>query len=119
MDIVFIRGLVVETIVGVHDWEKRAPRPVVLDIDMGSDCAHAAASDRIVDALDYDAVTRRLTRFVSQGRFELVETLAEGCVAILHDELAIPWVRLSVHKPGALGEGVDVGVVIERGVRGD
>ncbi len=31
MDIVFIRGLVIETIVGIHDWEKHTPRPVVVN----------------------------------------------------------------------------------------
>jgi len=115
MDIVFIRGLTVQTIVGVHDWERHTPRPVVLDLEMGSDVARGAATDRIADALDYDAITRRLTRFVSESRFELIETLAEGCAAILIEEFDVPWVRLVLHKPGAVGEGVDVGVAIERG----
>jgi 7,8-dihydroneopterin aldolase/epimerase/oxygenase len=35
----------------------------------------------------------------------------------MRDEFGIPWLRLSLNKPGAVGEGVDVGVVIERGVR--
>lgn len=115
MDRVFIRNLRIETTIGIHDWEKRIRRPVVLDLEMGSDTARAAATDRIDDALDYEAVTRRLTQFVSQSRFELVETLAERCATILTVEFRIPWVRLSVRKPGAVGEGVDVGVVIERG----
>jgi len=46
-----------------------------------------------------------------------VETLAERCAAILMDDFGIRWVRLSLSKPGAIGEGVDVGVVIERGDR--
>lgn len=117
MDKVFIRGLVIETIVGVHAWEKHSPRPVVLDIEMASDCARAAASDRIADALDYDAVTQRLRRFVADSRFELIETLAEGCADILREEIGIPWIRLTLHKPGALGEGIDVGVTLERGAR--
>ncbi len=119
MDIVFIRGLVIETIVGIHDWEKHTPRPVVLDIEMGSDCARAAASDRLADALDYDAITRRLTEFVSGSRFGLVETLAERCASILRNEFQVPWVRLTLNKPGAVGAGVDVGVAIERGARHD
>ncbi len=57
MDIVFIRGLRLETIIGIHDWEKRLRRPVVLDLEMASNIARAAATDRIEDALDYDAVT--------------------------------------------------------------
>ncbi|MGE5152991.1 MAG: dihydroneopterin aldolase [Bdellovibrio bacteriovorus] len=115
MDIVFIRGLTIETIVGVHEWERHTPRPVVLDLELASDVARGAASDQIADALDYDAITRRLTRFVGESRFELIETLAEGCATLLREELGVPWVRLVLHKPGAVGAGVDVGVVIERG----
>lgn len=117
MDSVFIRGLHLQTIVGVHPWERTAPRTVILDLELGADCARAAATDAIADALDYDAVARRLTRFVGESRFALVETLAEGCATVLRDEMGIPWVRLSLNKPGAIGEGVDVGVVIERGSR--
>ena len=116
-DIVFIRGLPIETIIGIHDWEKRIRRPVVLDLELGSDTRRAAATDRIADALDYDAVTRRLIQFVGESRFELVETLAEHCAAILQDEFGCPWVRLCLNKPGAVGAGVDVGVIIERGSR--
>ncbi|MCG6896430.1 MAG: dihydroneopterin aldolase [Thiocapsa sp.] len=117
MDIVFIRGLRIETTIGIHDWEKRIRRPIDLDLEMRSDVARGAATDRIEDALDYEVITRRLTRFVSESRFELVETLAERCAAILMDDFGIRWVRLSLSKPGAIGEGVDVGVVIERGDR--
>ena len=56
MDIVFIRGLQIETRIGIHEWEKQRPRPVVLDLELASDIARAAASDRIEDALDYDAI---------------------------------------------------------------
>lgn len=117
MDIVFIRGLRLSTVVGVHPWEREAPRTVVLDLELGADCARAAATDAIADAVDYDAVARRLTQFCADSRFELIETLAEGCASILIQELGIPWVRLSLDKPGAIGEGIDVGVVIERGSR--
>jgi len=116
-DIVFIRGLRLDTCIGIHDWEKQTTRPVILDLEMASDVARAAASDRIADALDYDAVTRRLTEVVTNNRHELVETLAEQCAALLMREFGIAWLRLSLNKPGAVGEGVDVGVVIERGVR--
>lgn len=117
MDIVFIHGLTIETTIGIYDWEKQTRRPIVLDLEMASDIARAAASDRIEDALDYDAVTQRLKREVSENRSELVETLAERCATILREEFSIPWLRLRLNKPGAVGDGVDVGILIERGER--
>jgi dihydroneopterin aldolase len=117
MDIVFLRGLRIETVIGIYDWEKKIKQPVVLDLEMGADVARAAATDQIQDALDYKAVSKRLKQFVTQSRFELVETLAERCAGIIREEFGVPWVRLRLNKIGAVSDATDVGVVIERGER--
>ena len=117
MDIVFLRGLRIETVIGIYDWEKEIKQPVILDLEMATDVARAAKSDRIQDALDYKAVSKRLKQLVGEGRFELVETLAERCAEILRNEFEIRWIRLSVNKVGAVSDAADVGVVIERGER--
>ena len=115
MDIVFLRGLRIETTIGIYDWEKQIKQPVVLDLEMGADVARGAATDRIEDALDYKRVSKRLKAFVAESRFELVETLAERCAALLREEFGVPWLRLSVNKIGAVSGAADVGVIIERG----
>jgi len=86
---------------------------------MAADVRRAAGTDRIDDALDYKAVSKRLKQFVVDSRFELVETLAERCAAIVLDEFAVPWVRLTLNKVGAVSDAEGVGVVIERGERPD
>jgi len=117
MDIVFLRGLRIETVIGIYDWEKEIKQPVVLDIEMAGDIARAAASDSIEDTLDYKAISKRLQQFVSESRFELVETLAERCAAILREEFGVGWVRLKLDKVGAVSGAQGVGVIIERGER--
>lgn len=119
VDIVFIRGLRLEACIGIHDWEKQQRRPLVLDLELGCDVARAAASDHIADALDYEAVTRRLSALVEANDAELVETLAERCASLLREEFGVPWLRLRLNKPDAVGAGIDVGVEIERGTRCD
>ena len=64
MDIVYIHGLRIYTIIGIHDWERTRPQPVVLDIEMGTDIRPAAQTEDITRALDYDAVSKRLISFV-------------------------------------------------------
>jgi FolB domain-containing protein len=66
MDIVFLRGLRIETTIGIYDWEKQIKQPVVLDLEMGADVAKGAATDRIEDALDYKRVSKRLKEFVGE-----------------------------------------------------
>jgi len=117
MDIVFLRGLRIETTIGIYDWEKAIKQPVILDLEMASDVARGASSDRIADALDYKAVSKRIKQFVADSRFELVETLAERCAAIIRDEFGVPWVRLTLNKVGAVSDSEGVGVIIERGQR--
>lgn len=117
MDIVFLTGLHIDTIIGIYDWERNIRQSVILDLEMASDISRSAATDRIEDALDYKAVAKRLIEFVGNSNFNLVETLAERCAEILLQEFAIPWVRVKVNKIGAVTGARDVGVIIERGVR--
>jgi dihydroneopterin aldolase len=117
MDIVYIRDLRIETVIGIYEWERRVRQAVVLDLEMAADVARAAATDSIADTLDYKAVAKRIIAFVEGGRFQLVETLAERVAEIVIAEFDVPWLRLQVNKQGALRGARDVGVIIERGVR--
>ena len=115
LDIIFIEALRVETVIGVYDWERRIRQPVVIDLEMGTDIARAAASDDVADALDYKAVSKRVQQFVGESSFFLVETLAERIAALVLDEFRVPRVRVKLNKVGALRGAAGVGIVIERG----
>lgn len=115
MDIVFIEGLTVETVIGIYDWERKIHQPVRLDIEMAFDNTRPAASDAIADTLDYKAVSKRLIAFIQGAQFQLVEALAEQCATIIREEFGVAWVRLKLAKPGAVRGSTAVGVVIERG----
>ena len=114
MDIIFLKDLKIETVVGIYDWERKIKQTVILDLEMATDVKKAASSDKIEDPIDYKAVAQRLIRFVGDSEFELVETLAERIAEIVLVEFDVPWVRLSLNKIGAIRGARDVGVVIER-----
>lgn len=113
-DIVYVRDLKAECVIGIYAWERRLRQTVLIDLDLAADNRRPAASDRIEDALDYKAVTRRVLEFAAASEFRLVETLAEGIAQLLLNEFRLPWVRVRVNKRGALRAAGDVGVVIER-----
>lgn len=115
MDIVFLRDLRIDTVIGIYDWERRCKQTVILDLEMATDVRKAAASDHIDDALNYKAVAKRLIGFVGASEFQLVETLAERCATIVLEEFAVPWLRLRLNKIGAVRGARDVGIIIERG----
>lgn len=117
MDIIYLRELRIETVIGIYDWERRIKQPVIIDLDMAADIRRAAGTDNIEDTLNYKAVAKRVIAFVEKSEFQLVETLAERVAEIVLNEFPVPWLRLQVNKVGALRGARDVGVIIERGHR--
>lgn len=117
MDIIFIERLEIDVVVGVHAFERSRPRPLHLDLELGFDNRRAAATDRVADTLDYDAICQRIAAFARSTSFELIETLAERMAEMLQHEFAVCWLRLRMSKPGAVHAARNVGVSIERGRR--
>jgi len=115
MDIIYLKELKIETVIGVYDWEREIKQTVILDLEMGADIRKAATTDKLEDTLNYKAVAKRLIEFVSQSEFQLVETLAERITEIVLNEFSVPWVRLQLNKIGAVRGSRDVGIIIERG----
>jgi dihydroneopterin aldolase len=113
-DIIFLRGLTVECIIGFIDWERRVKQTVVIDLELPVDCRNASLRDEVDDTLDYKKVAKRVIAFVEASEFKLVETLAHRLALLLLEEFGVPWIRLSVNKPGAIRGSKDVGVSIER-----
>ena len=117
VDIVFINDLRIETIIGIYEWERKVKQTISLDLEMGADIRRSAKTDAIEDTLDYKAVAKRLISFVGESEYQLVETLAEKVAGIVLTEFSVPWIKLTVHKPGAVRGSRDVGVIVERGNR--
>lgn len=115
MDIVFIRKLEADAVIGVNTWERAVRQRLRLDLELGADTASAAADDNLEEAVDYNAVAEHVKRLVTASEFQLVETLAEHVAASLQEAFNIPWLRVTVHKPGAVAGAESVGVTIERG----
>jgi dihydroneopterin aldolase len=113
-DIIFLRDLRVQTIVGIWDWERKIRQTVSIDLKMGADIRQAASTDNIDDTLNYKLVAKRVQQFVGESEFQLVETLAENIAGVILSEFELPWVEVSVSKPGAIRGARDVGVIIYR-----
>jgi len=115
MDIVYIRDLQVDTIIGIYDWEREVRQTISLDLDMAADISQAARSDNIDDALNYKAVAKRLISFIEGSSCLLVERLAEEVAQIVIAEFNVPWVRLRLSNP-ALCVVQEMSVLFLRGV---
>ncbi|WP_197408183.1 MULTISPECIES: dihydroneopterin aldolase [unclassified Guyparkeria] len=114
-DRILVQGLEFETIIGILPQEREIPQPLRIDLVLEVDSfREAAASEQIDRTVDYAAVSRRVTEIAREGRFQLVETLAERTCEALLAEFPIRRITLRAMKPHALAEAAGVGVEITR-----
>jgi dihydroneopterin aldolase len=114
MDKIFLNRLNIDAVIGIWEWERSFKQTVRIDLEIGTDARAVAVTDSIEGALDYRDVAKRLIAFVGSSAFFMVETLAESVAKIIITEFEVPWVKVSVGKPGAVRGSENVGIIIER-----
>jgi len=117
MDKITISGIKITTRIGIHPWEQHCPQTLLLTLCFQTNVKKIAEYDAIEDAIDYDRVVSRIFAFVAETHFQLIETFADRLAHTLLCDFPIPWLALTVHKPGVLKQAKDVSVTIERSLR--
>jgi len=114
MDKIFLSGLRLEAMIGIYPDERVSSRPVEIDLEIGVPGERVFRSGDVADTIDYAAVSQRIRAELARVRFGLLEQMSEAIAGIVLDEFGAPWVRVTIVKPGVLGDGVRVGVSVER-----
>lgn len=113
-DRIFIKDLLVRTIVGINDDERVNKQDVVINIVLEADTRAAARSDDIGDAVNYRTVTKDVIELVEQSQYLLVEKLAEEIARLCVSDERVQRVHVTVEKPTALRFAASVGLTITR-----
>ncbi|MRH78276.1 dihydroneopterin aldolase [Spiribacter sp. C176] len=114
MDTLFVQELELRAVIGVHDWERTFAQRLRVDLVLGVTTEMAAKTDDLAHAVDYAALAERLQALAAQSACELIETLAARLADEVLEQPGVHWVRLTLHKPGALPAAKSVGITIER-----
>ncbi len=114
LDLIFIDGLVAQTVIGIHDNELHQTQPVRIDVCAGVPRPRACDSDDIADTIDYSLLHARLHRLLADHTIRLLEAFAEEIARITLDEFGAHWVRVRLVKPRKFDDVDAVGVMIER-----
>jgi len=109
-----VNGLETDCVLGVYPEERERARPVEMDVALEVRTAEAAREDDFAKALNYERVEADLRALAREGRFRLVETLAERAAALCLGYEGVRRVRVRVEKPGALRHAKTVAVEVER-----
>ncbi len=113
-DVVFIKGLKVEAVIGVFDWERAITQPLLIDIALETDISRAAVSDDVSDALSYKEVCDDVSEWCKEIKAKLLEHLAGQISDKIFAKYDCQKITLSIAKPTAIAQADAVGVQITR-----
>ena len=111
---VFIRELILQARIGIHDHERAQSQPIVINIDASVEEDTSAIADTITDVVCYETLTLQIKDVIARGHTDLVEVLAENIADTLLRDQRIMRLRIRLEKPDAIDEAAGVGVEIER-----
>ena len=114
-DMIHIKDLLLRTILGINEEERRNRQDVLINIILYADTRAAGRSDDIDDAVNYRTITKQIIELVEGSTFFLVEKMAAEIAGICLADPRVERARVRIEKPGALRFARSVGVEIERG----
>ncbi|WPB82291.1 dihydroneopterin aldolase [Archangium violaceum] len=121
LDVIELRQLPVNCIVGVYPAERGTPQPLELDVALYLDTRKAAAEGSLRDTVDYARLSGELRFLLESADFRMLETAAEAlCRYILapptEDSARAPVraVTLRLFKPEALGRAGRASLQVHR-----
>ena len=109
---VFIKDLVIEEIIGIHEHEKIKKQKIkfniVLDINQNS----IPDEKNIKSIVDYEKITNRLENLVKNKKYNFLESLAEDSFKEIFEDKRINSVKIKIEKPDAIKNADSVGVEV-------
>ena len=110
-----VAGIRVRCIVGILPFERVQEQDIRIDVSMDLDFAEAAATGNIDATVNYVDVARALSELVTERKYQLIETMAEECAAlVLARWPRVESVAIAIHKPAAVPEAGDTRAKIAR-----
>lgn len=100
-DQIALRGVRAFGYHGVLPEERRDGQPFVVDVVLSVDSRFAAASDDLLDTVDYGAIAQRVVGIIEGEPVNLIETLAQRLADVCLDSERVAAVEVTVHKPEA------------------
>ena len=83
LDQIHIKDLLLRTIIGINEEERRNRQDVLINIVLFTDLRPAGVSDQIGDAVNYRTIAKEIIAMVEASSFFTVEKLAAEVAAIL------------------------------------
>ena len=113
MDIIFLNGMAVETLVGVYEWERQHSQTLYLDLQVGI-VENSQRNDDLNLTLSYADIATSVRKELALQTFQLLESVGEHVAEVLLQQAGVLQVTVKVTKPGILAGVREVGIQITR-----
>ena len=113
---VFVRDLVLDCSIGVHQHEHGALQRIRVNLDLAvrEGETNGQLDDDLTNVVCYEELTKGVRALVSREHVNLVETLAEDVATMCLGDNRVRSARVRVEKLDILEDAESVGVEIER-----
>jgi len=112
-DVLRLKNMTFHAYHGVWDEEREIGQRFEVDVEIKSDVRTAAETDKLKDTVDLYAVFEKVEGVMSNGKFRLVETMAERIAKEILLTFKVPEVLVRVRKPHAPIRGIQDGIEVE------
>lgn len=110
---VFVRDLVLDSRIGVHQHERLGPQRIRINLDLGV-WEGVPAADDLDRVVCYETIVERVREVAGDSHVNLAETLAERVAEVCLADPRVRLARVRVEKLEVFADAASVGVEIER-----
>jgi D-erythro-7,8-dihydroneopterin triphosphate epimerase len=109
-----VKNLLLRTYIGFNPDEQVNRQDVIINFEIETDVSNKAlAEDDPGDILDYKSITKKIIQLVQEGRFKLLEVLAQKILDLIMENKKVRRAKVEVDKPHALRFAESVSIEME------
>jgi len=109
---VFIKDLIIEEIIGIHEHEKIKKQKIKFNIVIEVNQNTTPDERDIKSIVDYEKITLKLENLAKTKKYNFLESLAEDSFKEIFEDKRINSVKIKIEKPEAIKNAESVGVEV-------
>lgn len=112
---VHIDGMIIEYLIGVHEFERQSPQRVSIDVELVRREPDNPTDENYARVMCYETVINKIRAIAAEGHIKLIETFAERIAEVCQQEYpALAVLKVAVNKIDIFPDVAKVGVRLER-----
>jgi dihydroneopterin aldolase len=111
---VIITDLVFNTLIGIHDFEKKKEQKIKFNIEIDINPLLKGVENDLNSIINYENVIKKIKLITQKKHYNLLETLAEDIFSNLFVNKNIIKVKLRIEKPEIIKNTSSVGIEITK-----